>query len=90
MPLLLLLAAIAGGAPAGAVDPDRSVSQYLREAWSSDRGYVGGPVHGITQTPDGYLWIAAERGLVRFDGVVFKLFEYQADRSRPPVRPCSA
>ncbi len=78
---LLLLAAIAGGAPAAAVDPDRNVSQYLREAWSSDRGYAGGPVHGITQTPDGYLWIAAERGLVRFDGVAFKLFEYRPTAS---------
>ena len=59
-----------------AVDPDRAVSQYLRESWSSERGYPGGPIHGITQTPDGYLWIAAERGLVRFDGVEFRLFEY--------------
>ena len=32
-------------------------------------------MYGITQTADGYLWIAAEKGLVRFDGLRFRLFE---------------
>ena len=51
------------------------MSQYVRDQWGADRGFPGGPVHGITQSADGYLWIAAEKGLVRFDGFTFRLFE---------------
>jgi ligand-binding sensor domain-containing protein/two-component sensor histidine kinase len=29
-------------------------------------------VHGVTQTPDGFLWLATSNGLVRFDGVSFE------------------
>ena len=29
----------------------------------------------LTQSRDGYLWIGAEKGLVRFDGLTFRLFE---------------
>jgi len=60
--------------PAAALDPERAMSQYLRDRWSSDNGYPGGPVHAIAQTPDGYLWIAGDKGLVRFDGFSFRLF----------------
>ena len=61
--------------------PPRSVGQRT--------GFPGGPVYAITQTADGYLWIGAEKGLVRFDGLSFRLFEPR--ESRPgPVRPCSA
>lgn len=67
--------------PASALDPEWTVAQYLRERWTAERGYSGGPVHAIAQTGDGYLWIAAERGLVRFDGVSFRLLA--ADREAP-------
>jgi signal transduction histidine kinase len=58
-----------------AVDPERAPSQYIHDLWGSERGFPGGPVHAITQTADGYLWIGAEKGLVRFDGLTFRLFE---------------
>ena len=79
-------------APLRAVDPARAMSQYIRDQWGADKGFPGGPVHGITQTRDGYLWIAAERGLVRFDGFTFKLFEPTAlvPNSRATVRGIAA
>ena len=43
-------------------------------------------MYGITQTADGYLWIAAEKGLVRFDGVSFRLFEPSGSTRRPAPR----
>src|SRR5262245_22082851 len=49
------------------------MSQYLRTRWTVETGFPGGPVYAITQSADGYLWIAAERGLVRFDGLRFQL-----------------
>ena len=52
---------------ASAMDPDRLMTQYVRERWGSDRG-LQGEVHAITQTGDGYLWIGTEKGLFRFDG----------------------
>ena len=59
-------------APAWAVDPHRAVSQYVRERWSADQHFPRGSVYSITQTPDGYLWIATETGLTRFDGWDFR------------------
>jgi signal transduction histidine kinase/ligand-binding sensor domain-containing protein len=58
-----------------AADGERALSQYVRDLWGSDTGFPGGPVYAITQTDDGYLWIGAEKGLVRFDGLTFRLLE---------------
>ncbi len=60
--------------PACALDPARTLAQYLREEWHSDRGFPGGSVTAIAQTSDGYLWIGTEHGLVRFDGMNFRSF----------------
>lgn len=62
-------------AAARAMDPDRAFSQYVRDRWEKSSGFAAGPVYGITQTRDGYLWIAAERGIVRFDGLGFDLYQ---------------
>jgi signal transduction histidine kinase/ligand-binding sensor domain-containing protein len=62
-------------AAACAADPERALSQYIRDRWERNSGYDGGQVYAITQTRDGYLWIAAEKGLVRFDGLRFRLFQ---------------
>lgn len=59
---------------AAAIDPRRELSQYIRDRWGSSKGFPGGQVYAITQTRDGYLWIGAEKGLVRFDGLTFRLF----------------
>lgn len=72
--LLGVLAALATPTGADAIDPQRALSQYIRDRWGPERGFPGGPVYAISQTPDGYLWIAAEKGLVRFDGFAFELF----------------
>jgi ligand-binding sensor domain-containing protein/signal transduction histidine kinase len=56
-----------------AVDPDRAMSQYVREHWGAEQGFPKGPVYAIAQTPDGYLWIGADAGLIRFDGWNFRL-----------------
>src|SRR5215471_7491765 len=61
--------------PAYAIDPNRAMSQYLRERWGPANGFPKGPVYAITQTTNGYLWIATQRGLVRFDGVHFQLVD---------------
>jgi signal transduction histidine kinase/ligand-binding sensor domain-containing protein len=64
------------------------VSQYLWDFWGTDRGFPGGSVSSIAQSPDGYLWIGTDRGLVRFDGLNFQRFEQAGTTSFPigPVR----
>src|SRR6185503_13332441 len=58
--------------PAEALDPARAITQYVRESWIVKDGAPAGTITGITQTPDGYLWLGTEgEGLVRFDGVRF-------------------
>jgi signal transduction histidine kinase/ligand-binding sensor domain-containing protein len=71
--------------PAHAMDPNRDVSQYIHDEWGSEQGFPGGPVNAITQTPDGYLWIGTEKGLVRYDGVVFRVVPTTVP-GQPPIR----
>lgn len=71
---------------AAAIDPTRRLSQYIRDQWGSSKGFPGGQVYAIAQTADGYLWIGAEKGLVRFDGVNFRLFQH-ANTPLLPVSP---
>ena len=53
---------------AQAIDPNRAMSQYVRDRWGSEQGFPKGPVYAIAQTADGYLWLGTGAGLVRFDG----------------------
>ena len=44
------------------------------KVWSSENGLPQNSVHRILQTRDGYLWIATEGGIARFDGIQFTVF----------------
>ena len=69
--------------PAHAIDPDRAISQYIRDQWGSDKGFPGGSVSAIAQSADGYLWIGTDKGLIRFDGLNFQLFPLAVPSSLP-------
>lgn len=56
-------------ASAEAADGVRSFDQYATRAWTQSDGLPQNTVSSIVQTPEGYLWLATEGGLVRFDGV---------------------
>ena len=54
------------------LDPNRPTSQYVRHQWGIESELPAGPIHAISQTADGYLWIGTDKGLVRFDGFSFR------------------
>ena len=61
----------------------------MHKVISSENGFPGGPVYALAQTNDGYLWIGTEKGLVRFDGLHFRLFQH-TDSSNAPFGPVLA
>ena len=69
------LAGVCFTVSASALDPTRTVSQYLHDSWGTERGLPGESITAIAQTSDGYLWIGTDKGLVRFDGFNFQQFE---------------
>jgi len=54
---------------ASALDPSLDISQYAHTAWKVREGFTKGTINSIAQTPDGYLWLGTQFGLLRFDGV---------------------
>jgi two-component system sensor histidine kinase/response regulator len=71
-----LAALLVGSIPARAsLDPSRSISQFTQVVWGTQSGLPQGSVLALAQSPDGYLWIATEDGLARFDGVRFSLYD---------------
>ena len=61
--------------PARALDPEKSLSQYALDVWTTENGLPQNSVTALAQTSDGYLWIGTYQGLARFDGLRFTVFE---------------
>lgn len=57
------------------LDPNKPIRQYIHQGWQSAQGLPQNSVLAIAQTPDGYLWLGTEEGLVRFDGIHFTLLD---------------
>jgi ligand-binding sensor domain-containing protein/signal transduction histidine kinase len=58
--------------PALGLDPAQSIFQFNCQNWTRQNGLPADKINAITQTKDGYLWLATRNGLVRFDGLDFK------------------
>ena len=63
--LLLFLLAYCGFA----LDPSLDINQYAHTAFKVRDGFGKGFFRSIAQTPDGYLWLGTDSGLLRFDGL---------------------
>jgi ligand-binding sensor domain-containing protein/signal transduction histidine kinase len=50
------------------LNPALDVSQYAHTSWKIRDGFTKGQINSIAQTPDGYLWLGTDFGLLRFDG----------------------
>jgi Two component regulator propeller len=67
--LAIVYVALLCGQCARAQAPALAVSQYAHTTWRVRDGFFKGAVWAIAQTPDGYIWLGTEFGLLRFDGV---------------------
>src|SRR5215469_13310338 len=52
-----------------AVDANERITQYSHSAWRIQEGFFSGSPRAITQTTDGYIWIATQSEMFQFDGV---------------------
>ncbi|HEY7543991.1 MAG TPA: two-component regulator propeller domain-containing protein, partial [Blastocatellia bacterium] len=50
-------------------------AQYRFDSWTTDSGLPQNSVRSILQTRDGYLWFTTLDGVVRYDGVRFRVFD---------------
>lgn len=55
------------------------------QSWQREQGLPQSPVHVLTQTRDGYLWLGGDDGLARFDGLRFAAFGIQEGIKTGPV-----
>lgn len=62
---------IAGAGRAHGLDPSKRLTQYRHSMWRVQDGFFPGGPSWVSQTADGYLWVATWSGAFRFDGVRF-------------------
>ncbi|HET7104446.1 MAG TPA: two-component regulator propeller domain-containing protein [Terracidiphilus sp.] len=71
LPAFLLSIALTGLA----LEPATPLAGYGRQSWAMENGLPQNTVHALAQTPDGFLWLGTEAGLVRFDGNSFTIYD---------------
>jgi PAS domain S-box-containing protein len=69
------LIAVCPALAAPSLNPAKAITQYIHDVWTTDSGLPQNSILSLAQTPDGYLWMGTEVGLVRFDALEFKTFD---------------
>ncbi len=75
--LLWIAAPVRAAAPASQL----GLNQLKHVQWSRRDG-VPTVVHGLAETPDGFIWMTSRDGLFRFDGRSFERMDGGVDRAR--------
>lgn len=83
--LLCLLVVCLASDLEGAVPPGPG-ADYLVETWNTEDGLPQNSVTCLIQSKEGYLWLGTQNGLVRTDGVRFKVFSTETTRQMPGNR----
>ena len=72
--MYLVLWCTAANANAAPATPVTNLNHYFQESWTTRQGLPHNTINSISQSEDGYLWIATWEGLVRFNGKQFRVF----------------
>ena len=78
---LLAAVAVYCSPPAFALNPRLDISQYAHTSWRIGDGSLPSAITAIAQTPDGYLWLGTDDGLLKFDGI--KAAPWQPPSNQP-------
>lgn len=75
--LLVMLAAVCrcDAAESGGM----AAKQYRVTRWTVENGLPQNSVKALAQTADGYLWVGTLKGLARFDGWRFRVFDHETN-----------
>lgn len=60
------------------IDPETSIAGYNRRIWKEIKNIPIDRVFDVAQDKDGYLWIASDRGVLRFDGTEVLAFNLKS------------
>lgn len=63
-----------------------AAAQYHVDTWTTDQGLPQSTVANVVQTPDGFIWASTLGGLVRFDGVRFRVYDTATNPELPNSR----
>lgn len=66
--------------PGFALDPRKEITQYVYDSWTTRDGLPINSIPAIAQDSAGYLWLGTWEGLVRFDGVMFVVYDKNSHR----------
>ncbi len=58
-----------------ALDPKKQISQYIIDHWTTRNGLPTNTLNNVYQSKDGFIWASTYSGLIRFDGMDFKVFD---------------
>src|SRR5215211_953593 len=80
---LVVALLIPAALPTRAAEADNVLSGYSLTSWTDGDGVPLGTVYAVGQDADGYLWIGADAGLLRFDGLRFTHWDVLSDDTLP-------
>ena len=72
--LLLFGSLLAAQNPTYYLNPDKKLTQYNFDKWTTENGLPTNSLLNIIQSSEGYLYISGYSGLIRYDGNKFKVF----------------
>ncbi len=82
---LVLIGATLLARGAEALDPTRTLTQYVHRIWQTQQGLPQASIYALIQTADGRLWLGTQTGLVQFDGVRFTTVDEETGVAMPSV-----
>ncbi len=74
-----LAVCLAAAARLYALDSSKTLTQYAHRIWGQEEGLLQPTIYSILQSHDGFLWLATQDSLIRFDGIHFREFEGAAE-----------
>jgi ligand-binding sensor domain-containing protein/serine phosphatase RsbU (regulator of sigma subunit) len=89
--LLLCFSCLQVVGQSNSLTPYKNINKLLLDHWTTEEGLPSNATISVLQSSDGYLWITSYNGIIRFDGVHFKVFDkqqYDCFKTNPVLSLC--